>query len=138
MSVVSDSLLKDLIAAVKSRDDAHIDCLLSLGVSPDVIEPGDTWSALHAAVIFNIGALPKLLSHSRDPDAPQVLGGTPLSYVVHELGEKPEPARRAELFVAMRLLKDKGASALAGGPDQRPMELARLYEMPDVEDRLQA
>jgi hypothetical protein len=138
VSVVCESLLKDLVEAVTSRDDTQVDRLLLLGVPPDVIEPGGTWSALHAAVLFNVQVLPKLLSYSRDPDAPQVLGGTPLSYVVHALGEKPDSERKAELFVAMQLLKDRGASALAGGADQRPIELARLYGMPDVEAGLRA
>src|SRR6185369_1425052 len=109
---------------------------LGLGVRPDVIDRSSGWSALHKSVLYNPLLLPTLLEHTADPDAPKVMGGTPLSYVVHELAEKPDDQRKQQLFEVVTLLLRAGASAESGAVDQTPLELARLYRMPDVEAAL--
>ena len=133
MNPLDRPLLIDLVAAVEQGDEDHARQLLALGVRPDVIESTSGWSALHASILHAPSLLPLLLAHSAEPDGPQVLGGTPLSYVVHELGERPDAPRRQQLFEAMDLLLAAGADPMCGGSNQSALELSRLYRMPDVE-----
>jgi ankyrin repeat protein len=138
MDPLSDSLLVDLVSATKRGDVEHIRRLLALGASPHVIEPESGWSALHTSVLYNPLLLPTLLEYTADPDAPWVMGGTPLSYVVHELAEDPDDKRKQELFEAIAVLVQAGANPECGGADQTALELARLYGRRDIEDALLA
>jgi len=63
---------------------------------------------------------------------------TPLSEVVHELAEQPDAERKQRLFEAIDLLLRAGANPRSGVSDQSPLELARLYSMPEVEQALLA
>lgn len=132
MELLAASLLRDLVSAVTHGDVEQVELLLDQGVPPDVIDQASGWSALHAAVLL----LEVLLAFARSPDAPEVMGGTPMSYVLHELGEPVSPARRDELLGALASLLAAGASPRAGGVDQTPLELARLYRLRDVESLL--
>jgi hypothetical protein len=133
MDPLSRSLLVDLVSATEQGDAERVRDLLSIGVPPDVIDIESRWSALHASVIHNPMLLATLLGHTRNPDGPRVLGGTPLSYAVHELGEKPNPERKQQLLRAIELLLQSGADPTCGASDQSALELSRLYGMPDVE-----
>jgi ankyrin repeat protein len=134
---LNDALLADLVSATKQGDAEQVRLLLGLGVRPDVVDHISGWSALHMSVLYNPLLLPTLLEHTSNPDLPKVMGGTPLSYVVHELGEKPDAERRQELFEAIALLLQAGANPKSGATDQTAIELARLYHMPDVEAALE-
>ena len=138
MGPVSASLLSDLVHATEHGDVEHVRRLLALGVRPDVIDLSSGWSALHSSVLHNPLLLPTLLEYTADPNAPQVMGGTPLSYVVHELGEHPDAGRKQKLLDAIDLLLRAGADPKGGGGDQTALELARLYKMSDVENALLA
>jgi hypothetical protein len=133
MNSLQRSLLSDLVAVTVQGDAEQVRRLLSLGVRPDAIDKSSGWSALHASVLHNPSLLPTLLKFTETPDSPLVMGGTPLSYVVHELGENPDPDRRQSLFEAIGLLMHAGANPQCGGSDQTALELARLYKMPEVE-----
>ena len=130
------SLLQDLVLAVTEGDAEHVQTLLLQGVRPDIIDLASAWSALHAAVLSNVKALDTLLPFARSVDGPRVGGATPLSYVVHELGESPSPERRKDLLDALKTLLAAGANPRAGAPDQSALELASLYGFPDVESML--
>ncbi|SFK96736.1 ankyrin repeat domain-containing protein [Lysobacter sp. cf310] len=136
MELLAASLLRDLVSAVTQGDAEQVELLLVRGVPPDVIDQAAGWSALHAAVLHNPQLLKVLLAFARSPDAPEVMGGTPMSYVLHELGEAASPARRDELLMALASLLAAGASPRAGGVDQTPLELARLYRLRDIESLL--
>ena len=138
MDPLSDSLLIDLVSATEQGDVEHVRRLLALGVRPDVIEHSSGWSALHKSVLHDPRLLPTLLEYTANPDAPQVMGGTALSYVVHELGENPDDNRKQQLFEAIEVLLHAGANPQTGAPDQTALELAALYNMPDVYDALLA
>ena len=133
MDPLSTSLLLDLLAATEDGNVAEMRRLLALGVKPDVAAPSSKWSALHTCILYNPSLLPILLEYTSAPDSPWVMGGTPLSYVVHELGENPSTERRQELFQAISLLLRAGADPRCGGSDQSPLYLSRMYEMPEVE-----
>ena len=130
------SLLQDLVSAVTRGDSEHVQTLLLQGVRPDIIDLASGWSALHAAVLYNVKALDTLLPYARSLDGPQVMGGTPLSYVVHELKESPSPERSKDLMDALKTLLAAGANPRAGGPDQSALELAWLYGFGDIESML--
>jgi hypothetical protein len=136
MNPLSASLLSDLVSATERADVEHVRELLSLGVRPDLIDMMSGWSALHSSVLHCPLLLATLLEYTAAPDEPQVMGGTPLSYVVHELGENPDPQRRQQLLDAINLLLRAGANPKCGGADQTALALARLYKMPDVENFL--
>lgn len=136
MNPLSASLVSDLVSATERGDSEHVRELLLRGAKPDVIDMTSGWSALHSSVLHCPLLLATLLEYTTAPDAPQVMGGTPLSYVVHELGENPDPQRRQQLFDAINLLLRAGANPKCGGPDQAALELARLYKMPEVESVL--
>lgn len=138
MDPLNASLLTDLVSATEQGDVEHVRRLLALGVRPDVIDLSSGWSALHSSVLHSPLLLPTLLEYTANPDAPQVMGGTPLSYVIHELGEQPDTKRKQQLFEAIDVLLQAGASPNVGGNDQTALELARLYKMPDVENALLA
>ena len=138
MDPLSASVLIDLVSAAGQSDVEHVRRLLALGVRPDVIETRSGWSALHSSVLHNPPLLPTLLEYTDDPDAPLVMGGTPLSYVVHELAEHPDDKRKQQLFEAIEVLLQAGANPACGAADQTPLELARLYRRPDIEDALLA
>ena len=133
MDPLNRLLLQDLVSATKSGSEEQLVKLLSMGVQPNVVDSSSGWSALHAAVLFNLGSLPMLLRHCTEPDVPTVGGGTPLAYVVHELGENPAPGRSQELVAAIEMLLSAGARPGAGVGDQTPLELARLYRLSDVQ-----
>lgn len=133
MNPLNIALHSDLVLATKAGDTQRATELLSIGVRPDIVDSSSGWSALHAAVVFNTDSLGVLLEHCIDPDGPKVGGGTPLSYVIHELGENPGANRRQRLIDALNMLLSAGASPSAGGPDQTALELVRLYRLPDIE-----
>jgi ankyrin repeat protein len=133
MDSLNRSRIMDLVSATQRGDVAWMNQLLALDVRPEEIDLSSGLSALHAAVLFKPENLPTLLAHCRNPDYPRVMGGTPLSYIVHELGDQPNAARRNALLKAMNQLLRVGASPHAGGSDQTPLELARLYGLRDVE-----
>ena len=132
MNPLNPSLLSDLVASTVQGDFEHVQRLLSLGVPPDVIDLSSGWSALHACVLHHPSHLESLLASSTDPDAPWVAGGTPLSYVVHELGEQPDENRRLQLLHAIELLLKAGANPKCGESDQTAVSLAVQYQMPEV------
>ncbi|MGB6030297.1 hypothetical protein ACVCL3_05160 [Rhodanobacter sp. UC4437_H4] len=136
MDPLDQSLLMDLVLAIKDGEEERVHQLLTLGVPPDRIDKSSGWSALHASVLYNTVFLPALLQRTLNPDAPTVLGGTALSYAVHELGENPSIERQRQLHDAIGLLRRSGANPKFGGPDQSALELSRLYRMPDVEQLL--
>jgi hypothetical protein len=138
MDPLGDSLLFDLVSATKDGDVEHVRRLLALGVRPDRIEHQSGWSALHLSVLHQPSLLPILLEHTATPDAPWVMGGTALSYVVHELAEHPAAARKAQLLEAMDVLLRAGAEPGGGDGDQSPFALARIYGLRDVEEILLA
>lgn len=110
--------------------------LLELRVQPDMLDIGSGYGALHAAAIFAPNLLPVLLPHSVHPDKAGVLGGTALSYVVHELGECPDAERQKSLLHAAELLLKSGAKPWIQNADQSLLSLARAYDLPDVEELL--
>lgn len=138
MDPLGDSLLIDLVSATEAGDAEQVRRLLALGVRPDLIEHRSHWSALHVSVIHNPSLVPILLEYTRTPDLPQVMGGTPLSYVVQELAGHPDAGRRQQLFQAMDTLLKAGADPAGGQNDQSPFALSRLYGLHDVEDALLA
>lgn len=133
MDLLSSLLVPDLVSATERGDSERMRELLMRGAKPEVIDRSTGWSALHSSVIHCPWLLATLLEYTSAPDEPQVGGGTPLSYVVHELGESPDLKRRLQLFVAVQILLRAGANPKCGGPDQTALGLARLYKMPDVE-----
>ncbi|MCM5682459.1 hypothetical protein M8A51_23265 [Schlegelella sp. S2-27] len=133
MDPLAATRVADLVSAVEQGDAEYIDRMLALQVQvdePDVLTGN---SALHAAVLYHLELLPALLKHAANPDALDVGGATPLSCVLHELGEGPVGARRQQLVEAAAHLLHAGADPRAGASDQSALELARLYELPDVE-----
>jgi ankyrin repeat protein len=136
MTPFERSRIADLVAATKRGDVEYVDQLLAQGVRPDVIDLASGWSALHAAVLSAPELLPALLEYSADPDRPMVMGGTPLSYVIHELAEKPSDDRRQKLVGALHVLLDAGANPSAGAPDQSAHELAHLYGLDEIKPLL--
>ena len=133
MGPLSRSLVRDLVSAIEQQDTERVGHLLSMGVPPDAIDIHSSWSPLHASVVYSPTLLAPLLAHTHNPDGPQVLGGTPLSYVVHELGEEPSPERKQQLLGALELLLQAGANPKCGASDQTALELSRLYGLCDVE-----
>ena len=136
MDPLSQSLLQDLISATRLGDLEAIERLLALGVRPNVIDIHSRLSALHAAVMYQVGTLELLLRHCDDPDRPTILGGTALSYAIHELGESPPPEKREALLGAIKALLEAGANPRYGAADQTALELVRLYGLKDVESLL--
>lgn len=133
MSLLGALLVPDLVSATERGESARVRELLLRGAKPDVIDGVTGWSALHSSILHCPWLLATLLEYTTAPDEPKVGGGTPLSYVVHELGENPEPMRRQHLFAAIHLLLRAGANPQCGGPDQTAIGLARLYKMPEIE-----
>lgn len=133
MNPLDKAFLSDLVLATKAGNTPRVTELLSIGVRPDIVDASSGWSALHAAVVFNSDSLSVLLEHCIDADGPKVGGGTPLSYVIHELGENPSTNRRQRLIDALNMLLRAGASPSVGGPDQTALELVRLYQLPEIE-----
>jgi hypothetical protein len=131
---LADSLLFDLVSSTQAGDEEQVRRLLSLGVRPDLIEHQSGWSALHASVLHNPSLLPVLLEHTATPDLPKVMGGTALSYVVHELAEHPDADRKSQLLEAMDVLLRAGAEPGGGEAGQSPFTLARIYGLRDVEE----
>jgi hypothetical protein len=139
------SLLMDLIDAVSSGSVDDVQRLLAAGVAVDVEFPAPggaphpAYSALHAAAFrADPQILEILLSHCQDPDSARLGGATALAYVVHELGDLgSDPAiamsRRVSLVKALSMLLRAGADPMSGATDQRPLELARMYGLDDVE-----
>ena len=131
MDVLDRSLLIDLVSATKAGDLGRIRLLLDRGVRPDVVDSESGLSALHAAVMFHTEALEIMLPYARSLDR-AIIGGTALSYVVHEFADSKDEERRAELISALKVLLRAGANPQAGGADPA-LGLARLYNLPDLE-----
>ena len=133
MDPLAATRVADLVSAVEQGDAEYVNKMLALRVQvdePDVLTGN---SALHAAVLYHVELLPALLKQAGNPDALDAGGATALSCVVHELSDAPEAARRQQLMEAAARLLDAGADPRAGASDQAALELARLYELADVE-----
>lgn len=133
MDPLVTSRIADLVSAVEQGDAEFVNKLLALRAQVDVPDLLTGNTALHAAVLCHVELLPALLKHARNPDAPDAGGATPLSCVVHELADAADPARRQRLIDAAERLLNAGADPGAGASDQSALELARLYELSDVE-----
>jgi hypothetical protein len=136
MESFENSRVADLVSAIQQNDEQRVNMLLELRVQPDTVDIGSGYSALHAAAVFAPNILPVLLPHCAHPDSAVVMGGTALSYVVHELGECPDAERQKALLNAAEQLLKSGAKPWIKDTDQSPMSLARAYNLPDVEELL--
>jgi hypothetical protein len=85
------------------------------------------------AVVKRKSFVRQLLAHVAHPDREEVFRTTPLSYVIHELGDGPAEPKRTQLVAVVRSLLEAGANP-RGGSDrhQTPLALAREYGMEDV------
>ena len=133
MDPLAATRVADLVSAVEQGDADYVNKMLAVHAHVDEADVLTGNSALHAAVLHHVELLPALLEHAGNPDALDAAGATPLSYVVHELGDAPDAARRRQLVDAATRLLRAGADPRAGASDQSALELARLYELPEIE-----
>ena len=133
MDPLAATRVADLVSAVEHGDADYVNKMLALHAPVDAADVLTGNSALHAAVLYHVELLPELLKHADNPDALDIGGATPLSCVVHELSDTSDASRRQQLVDAATHLLRAGADPRAGASDQSALELARLYELPEVE-----
>ncbi|MCY7338097.1 MAG: ankyrin repeat domain-containing protein [Chamaesiphon sp.] len=133
MDIILRSLLRDLVSAVEQNDREQIELLLSDGLQADVPDRFGVRTAFLAAVkAGNLEIVRWLIRDVHHPDLSDN-NNTPLSYVIHQLGEAPSPVIRQHWLEMMECLLEAGADPTAGDRDGKPIVLSRLYGMKDIE-----
>lgn len=133
MDIILRSLLRDLVLAVEQNDREHVTLLLSNGLQADVPDGFGVLTAFRTAVeVGNLEMVRWLIgavSHSDLTDNKN----TPLSYVIHQLGENQTPEVLQNWLEIMECLLEAGADPKAGFQDEQPLIISRLYGMKDIE-----
>jgi hypothetical protein len=114
-----------------------------MGARVDYSGPQARATALHCAVEeADQEIVSLLLGAGSNPDV-TFAGMTALSCAIHEIAEESrnhvvdDPSRSKRLLAIVDLLVAAGADPAGGGPDQTPLELCRLYRIPELERRLE-
>ena len=140
MDMILRSLLRDLVLAVEQNDREHVELLLSSSLWANAPDGFGRKSAFFAAVESGqLEMVHWLIEHMPHPDFPDIDIGnsTPLSYVIHELGEEHPPIIRQRWLAMMECLLEAGADPTAGTREGEPLVLSRLYGMKDIEKILE-
>ena len=91
MDIILSSLLRDLVLAVEQNDREHVTLLLSNGLQADVPDGFGVLTAFRTAVeVGNLEMVRWLIGAVSHTDLTDNKN-TPLSYVVHQLGENQTP-----------------------------------------------
>jgi hypothetical protein len=137
MDIILRSLLRDLVSAVEQNDREQVELLLSNGLQADVPKEFGVRTAFLAAVeAGNLEIVRWLIKNGHHPDLSDN-NNTPLSYVIHQLGEAPSTVMRQHWLDMMECLLEAGADPTAGDRDGKPIVLSRLYGMKDIETILE-
>lgn len=133
MDIILRSLLRDLVLAVEQNDREHITLLLSKGLQADVPDGFGVLTAFRTAVeIGDLEMVRWLIGDVSHPDLTDNKN-TPLSYVVHQLGENKAPEIYQNWLKIMECLLEAGADPIAGFQDEQPLIISRLYGIEDIE-----
>jgi ankyrin repeat protein len=132
MDIIIRSLLRDLVSAVDQNDSEQVELLLSNGLQADVPDGFGVRTAFRAAVeAGNLEIVRWLIKDVHHPDLSDN-NNTPLSYVIHQLGEAPSQVMRQHWLEMMECLLEAGADPTAGDRDGKPIVLSCLYGMKDI------